>query len=120
MLLVSVHDLIKHLLLQPEEKLYKLFVVPSGFAMVAKISPKGWITYRMGSFQFFGPNKEVMHYREFSGRRRNAELFEGFVQRYQVLASNHDMEWIAEDLRGFRSIVAQMRYLADCGYVDEP
>ena len=50
MLLVSIHDLIKHLPLQPGEKLYKLFVVPSGFAMVAKTTPEGWIAYRMGTF----------------------------------------------------------------------
>jgi hypothetical protein len=119
MILVSIHDLIKHLPLEPGEKLYKLFVVPSGFAIVAKTMPKGWIAYRMGSFQFFGANKEVMQYREFAGIRRNAELFETFVHRYQALAYDNDLEWIAEDLRSFPSAAAQLCYLADQGYVDE-
>ncbi len=119
MILVSIHDLIKHLPLEPGEKLYKLFVVPSGFALVAKTMPTGWIAYRMGSFQFFGANKEVMQYREFAGIRRNAELFEAFVHRYQALAYDNDLEWIAEDLRSFPSATAQLCYLADQGYVDE-
>jgi hypothetical protein len=119
MLLVSIDDLIKHLPLQPGEKLYKLFVVPSGFAMVAKAMPKGWISYRMGTFQFFGANKEVMQYREFAGIRRNAELFEAFVRRYQTLAEDNDMDWIVEDLRAFATAEAQQAYLAEQGYLDE-
>jgi len=118
MLLVSIHDLIKHLPLQPGEKLYKLFVVPSGFAMVAKTTPEGWIAYRMGSFQFFGANKEVMQYREFAGIRRNLELFEAFVKRYQTLAYDNDLEWIVEDLRPFPSAAVQQDYLAEQGYLD--
>src|SRR5215475_8131259 len=101
MLLVSIDDLIKHLPLQADEKLYKLFVVPSGFAMVAKSTPEGWIAYRMGTFQFFGANKEVMQYREFAGIRRNPELFEAFVKRYQTLADDSELDWIVEDLRPF-------------------
>jgi hypothetical protein len=119
MLLVSIHDLIKRLPLQTGEKLYKLFAVPSGFAMVAKTTPEGWIVYRMGSFQFFGANKEVMQYREFAGVRRNAMLFEAFVHRYQALAYDNDLEWIAEDLHCFPSAEAQLRYLLDQGYVEE-
>jgi hypothetical protein len=119
MLLVSIHDLIKHLPLQPGEKLYKLFVVPSGFAMVAKTTPEGWIAYRMGSFQFFGANKEVMQYREFAGIRRNPELFEAVVNRYQTLAHDNDLEWIVEDLRPFPSAAVQQDYLAEQGYLDE-
>src|SRR5918996_3900261 len=101
MLLISILDLITHLPLQPGERLYKLYVVPSGFAMIAKTTPEGWIAYRMGTFQFFGANKEVMQYREFAGIRRNPELFEAFVRRYQTLAEDNDMEWIVEDLRAF-------------------
>ena len=119
MILVSIRDLIKHLPLQPGEKLYKLFVVPNGFAMVAKTTPEGWIAYRMGSFQFFGANKEVMQYREFAGIRRNVELFEVLVHRYQDLAYDNDLEWITEDLRSFPSAAAQLGYLVDQGYVDE-
>src|SRR5262245_11042960 len=119
MLLVSIDDLIKHLPLQPWEKLYKLFVVPDGFAMVAKTTPEGWIAYRMGSFQFFGANKEVMHYREFAGIRRTPELFETFVRRYQTLAHDNDMDWIVEDLRTFADVAAQRDYLAAHGYFDE-
>jgi hypothetical protein len=119
MLLVSIDDLIKHLPLQPGEKLYKLFAVPSGFVMVAKTTPKGWISYRMGTFQFFGANKEVMQYREFAGIRRNAELFEAFVRRYQTLAEDNDMEWVVEDLRAFATAEAQRAYLAELGYLDE-
>ena len=89
MLLVSIDELIAHLPLAPDDRLYKLFVVPTGFAMVAKTTPAGWVAYRMGTFQFFGANKEVMHYREFSGIRRNAELFETFVARYQALAESN-------------------------------
>jgi len=118
MLLVSIDDLIKHLPLQPWEKLYKLFVVPNGFAMVAKTTPEGWIAYRMGSFQFFGANKEVMQYREFAGIRRNPELFEAFVNRYQTLALDNHLEWIVEDLHSFPSAAAQRDYLAEQGYVD--
>jgi hypothetical protein len=118
MLLISIHDLIKHLPLLPGEKLYKLFVVPDGFAMVAKTTPEGWIAYRMGSFQFFGANKEVMHYREFAGIRRTPELFEAFVMRYQTLADDNDMDWIVEDLRPFPTAAAQRDYLAEHGYVD--
>jgi hypothetical protein len=119
MLLVSIHDLIKHLPLLPGEKLYKLFVVPSGFAMVAKTTPEGWIAYRMGSYHFFGANKEVMHYREFAGIRRHAELFDAIAQRYQVLASDNDLQWISEDLHGFRCQAAQLRYLAAQGYLED-
>jgi hypothetical protein len=119
MILVSIQELIKHLPLRSGEKLYKLFVIPSGFAMVAKTTPEGWITYRMGSLQFVGAHKEVMRYREFSGVRRNAELFEAFVHRYQVLAHDNDLEWIAEDLRAFPNSAAQLRYLADQGYDDD-
>jgi hypothetical protein len=119
MLLISVDDLIRHLPLQPGEKLYKLFAVPSGFAMVAKSTPEGWIAYRMGTFQFFGANKEVMHYREFAGIRRSAELFEAFVARYQALAEENAMEWLVEDLRGFPTAEAQRAYLAVQGYLEE-
>jgi hypothetical protein len=119
MLLVSIEELIKHLQLLQEEKLYKLFTAPIGFALVAKTTPEGWIAYRMGTFQFFGANKEVMHYREFAGIRRNAELFEAFVGRYQTLAENNDMDWIVEDLRPFPTVGAQRAYLAELGYLDE-
>jgi len=119
MFLVSILDLIKHLPLQPGEKLYKLIVVPRGFAMVAKTTPEGWIAYRMGTFQFFGANKEVMQYREFAGIRRNPELFEAFVNRYQTLAHDNDLEWIVEDLRPFPSAAVQQDYLAEQGYLDE-
>jgi hypothetical protein len=119
MLLISIPDLIKHLPLQPGEKLHKLFVIPSGFAMVAKSTPEAWISYRMGSIQCFGANKEVMQYREFSGVRRNAELFEALVHRYEVLAHDNDLEWIVEDLRPFPDSAAQLRYLAHQGYMDE-
>jgi hypothetical protein len=119
MLLISIDDLIKHLPLQPGEKLYKLFVVPSGFAMIAKTTPEGWIAYRMGTFQFFGANKEVMQYREFAGIRRNPQLFEAFVERYQTLADDSELEWIVEDLRPFSSAAAQREYLAAQGYFDE-
>ena len=118
MLLVSIAELLKHLPLLPDDKLYKLFVVPSGFAMVAKTTPEGWIAYRMGTFQFFGANKEVMQYREVAGIRRNAELFEAFVARYQTLAEDNDLEWIAEDLRLFPTAAAQRDYLAEQGYLD--
>ena len=119
MLLVSIDELIKHLPLQPGEKLYKLFVVPLGFAMVTKATPLGWISYRMGTFHFFGPNKEVMQYREFAGIRRNAELFEAFARRYQTLAEANDLDWIVEDLRTFATPEAQRAYLAERGYLDE-
>jgi hypothetical protein len=119
MLLVSIDALIKHLPLQPGEPLYKMFVVPLGFAMVTKTTPEGWICYRMGTFQFFGANKEVMQYREFAGIRRNAELFEAFVRRYQALAEDNDMDWIVEDLRAFATPEAQRIYLAAQGYLDE-
>jgi hypothetical protein len=119
MLLVSIDDLIKHLPLQPGDKLYKLFVVPTGFAMVAKTTPEGWIVYRMGTFQFFGANKEAMHYREFAGIQRNAERFEAFVARYQALAEDNDIEWIVEDLRVFPTAEAQWVYLAARGYLEE-
>lgn len=119
MLLVPIAELLKHLPLLPDDKLYKLFVVPSGFAMVAKTTPEGWIAYRMGSFQFFGANKEVMQYREFAGIRRNPELFEAFVNRYQTLAHDNDLEWIVEDLRPFPSAAVQQDYLAEQGYLDE-
>jgi hypothetical protein len=119
MLLVSIDELIAHLRLLPGDKLYKLFVVPTGFAMVAKTTPEGWIAYRMGTFQFFGPNKEVMHYREFSGVRRNAELFEMLVARYRVLAEGNDLEWIVEDLRQLPTAEAQRTYLVAQGYCDE-
>jgi hypothetical protein len=119
MLLVSIEELLKHLPLRPEDKLYKLFVVPDGFAMVAKTTPEGWIVYRMGSFQFFGANKEVMHYREFAGIRYTPELFERFVRRYQTLAHDNAMDWIVEDLRAFPDVAAQRDYLAAHGYFDE-
>jgi hypothetical protein len=119
MLLVSIEGLIKHLLLRPGEKLYKLFVAPSGFAMVAKTTPEGWIVYRMGTYQFFGANKEVMHYREFAGIRRDAELFETFVTRYQTLAEENGLDWIVEDLRAFSTAEAQQTYLAGQGYLDD-
>jgi hypothetical protein len=119
MLLVSVEELIKHLPLLPHEKLYKLFVVPAGFAMVAKTTPEGWIAYRMGTFQFLGANKEVMHYREFAGMRRNPELFEAFIDRYQALARDNDLDWIVEDLRPFPTAATQRDYLAERGYLDE-
>jgi hypothetical protein len=118
MLLVAIEELIKHLPLLSGEKLYKLFIAPSGFAMVAKTTPEGWIAYRMGTFQFFGANKEVMHYREFAGIRRNAELFEAFAGRYQALAENSDIDWIVEDLRVFSTAEAQWAYLTDQGYLD--
>jgi hypothetical protein len=118
MLLVSIEELMKHLPLLPGEKLYKLYVVPSGFAMVAKTTPAGWIVYRMGTYQFFGPNKEVMHYREFAGIRRNAELFEAFVDRYRMLAEQNDMNWIVEDLQALPALETQRAYLAERGYLD--
>jgi hypothetical protein len=118
MLLVSVEELIKHLPLTPVDKLYKLFVVPDGFAMIAKATPEGWIAYRLGTFQFFGANKEVMHYREFAGIRRNAELFEAFVARYQALAEDSGMDWVVEDLRPFATTEAQRTYLTAQGYLD--
>jgi hypothetical protein len=119
MLLVSIDELIAHLRLLPGDRLYKLFVVPTGFAMVAKTTPEGRIAYRMGTFQFFGANKEVMHYREFSGIRRNVELFETFVARYQALADGNDLGWIVEDLRQLPTAEAQRAYLAAQGYCDE-
>jgi hypothetical protein len=119
MLLVSVDELIRHLRLMPDDKLYKLFVAPAGFAMVAKTTPEGWIAYRMGTLQFFGANKEVMHYREFAGIRRSAELFEAFVGRYQGLAENNGLEWIVEDLRAFSTLEAQRAYLAEQRYLDD-
>ncbi len=118
MLLVSVDELIKHLPLLPGEKLYKLYVAPTGFALVAKTTSRGWVAYRMGTFQFFGANKEVMHYREFAGIRRNAELFEAFVVRYQALADDNSLEWIVEDLQAFPTAEIQRAYLAEQGYMD--
>lgn len=118
MLLVSIDELIKHLPLSVGDRLYKLYVAPMGFAMVAKTTPQGWIAYRLGTFQFFGANKEVMHYREFGGIRRNAELFEAFVTRYQTLADNNEMEWIVEDLRQFPTVETQLLYLAKQGYLE--
>jgi hypothetical protein len=118
MLLVSIDELIAHLRLLPGDRLYKLFVVPTGFAMVAKTTPEGWVAYRMGTFQFFGANKEVMHYREFSGIRRNAELFEAFAARYQALADGNDLDWVVEDLRQLPTEEAQRAYLAAQGYGD--
>jgi hypothetical protein len=118
MLLVSIEDLINHLPVRAREKLYKLFVVPDGFAMVAKTTPAGWIAYRMGTFQFFGANKEVMHYREFSGIRRNAECFETLVSRYHTLAEDSGLDWISEDLQHFPSVEEQRSYLAAQGYLD--
>jgi hypothetical protein len=73
----------------------------------------------MGSFQFFGANKEVMQYREFAGIRCNPELFEAFVDRYRTLAHDNDLEWIVEDLRPFPSATMQQDYLAEQGYLDE-
>jgi hypothetical protein len=118
MLLVSIEELMKHLPLLPGEKLYKLYVAPSGFAMVAKTTAAGWIGYRMGTFQFFGPSKEVMHYREFAGIRRNAELFEAFVDRYRMLAERNDIYWIVEDLQALPALEAQRAYLAERGYLE--
>jgi hypothetical protein len=118
MLLVSIDDLIKHLPVWPGEKLLKLYIAPSGFAMAAKTTPAGWIVYRMGTYQFFGPNKEVMHYREFAGIRRNAELFEVFVNRYRMLAEQNDLDWIVEDLQALPTLEAQRAYLAERGYLD--
>jgi hypothetical protein len=118
MLLVSVDDLIKHLPLQPGDKLYKLFVVPSGFAMIAKTTPEGWIAYRMGTYQFYGAHKEVMRYREFAGIRHTPQLFEALVDRYQTLAQDNGLEWIVEDLRPFSTAAAQRDHLAAQGYVD--
>jgi hypothetical protein len=118
MLLVSIDELIKHLRLSPDERLYKLFVAPNGFAMVAKAMPQGWIAYRMGTFQFFGANKEVMHYREFAGIRRSADLFEAFVDRYRKLAEDNDLDWIVEDLQGLPTREAQLAHLAAQGYFD--
>jgi hypothetical protein len=118
MLLVSIDDLMKHLPLWPGEKLYKLYVAPLGFAMVTKTTPECWIVYRMGTFQFFGANKEVMHYREFAGIRRNAELFEELVARYQGLAEDNDMDWIVEDLSELPTLEAQRAYLTAQGYLD--
>ncbi len=118
MLLISVDDLIKHLPLLASEKLYKLFVAPNGFAMIAKTTPEGWIAYRMGTFQFFGANKEVMHYREFSGIRRNAERFEALATRYQALAEDNGLEWIVEDLRPLSNAEEQRAYLLARGYLE--
>jgi hypothetical protein len=118
-LLVSIEGLIKHLPLLAGEKLYKLYVAPIGFAMVAKTTPAGWVAYRMGTFQFFGANKEVMHYREFAGVRRNTELFESFVARYRTLAEDNGMEWIVEDLQRLPTIGAQRDYLSRQGYLDD-
>jgi hypothetical protein len=119
MLLVPIDDLIKHLSCLPGDKLYKLYVAPDGFAMIAKMTPEGWLAYRMGTYQFFGANKEVMQYREFAGIRRNAELFEVFVARYQTLAEDNGLEWIVEDLRSFATAEAQRAHLAAQGYFDE-
>lgn len=118
MLLIPLDELIKHLALSAGDKLYKLFVAPSGFAMVAKATPQGWIAYRMGTFQFFGANKEVMHYREFAGIRRNADLFEAFVNRYRVLAGDNEVDWIVEDLQDLPTVEAQLAHLAARGYLD--
>jgi hypothetical protein len=117
-LLISIEDLIKHLPLWPGEKLHKLFVAPSGFAMVAKTTSAGWIVYRMGTFQFFGANKEVMHYREFAGIRRNAELFDAFAARYQALAEDNGLDWLVEDLQPLPTASEQLAYLAAQGYLD--
>jgi hypothetical protein len=117
-LLISIEDLIKHLPLLPGEKLYKLFVAPNGFAMVAKTTSAGWIVYRMGTFQFFGANKEIMHYREFAGIRRNAELFDAFAARYQALAEDTGLDWLVEDLRPWPTAAEQLAYLAAQGYLD--
>ena len=118
-LLISIEDLIAHLPLLPGEKLYKLFVAPSGFAMVAKGTPEGRIVYRMGTFQFFGANKEVMHYREFAGIRRNAELFDALAARYQTLAEDNGLDWLVEDLRPLPTAEEQLAYLTTQGYLDE-
>jgi hypothetical protein len=118
MLLISIDDLLKRLPLRPGERLYKLVAAPSGFALVAKVTPEGRVVYRMGTFQFFGANKEVMHYREFAGIRRNAELFEAFVARYRRLAEENGLEWRAEDLRSLPSVEAQLAYLAERGYLE--
>jgi hypothetical protein len=119
MLLVSIDELMKHLPLRPGDKLYKLFVAPDGFAMVTKTTAEGWVAYRMGTFQFFGANKEVMHYREFAGIRRNTELFEAFVTRYQTLAEENGVDWLVEDLRAFPTTEAQRAYLAAQGYLED-
>jgi hypothetical protein len=119
MILVSIDELIKHLPLLPGDKLYKLYVAPSGFALVAKATPQGWVAYRMGTFQFFGANKEVMHYREFAGILRNVERFEAFITRYQTLAEDNGVDWIVEDLRILPTLKAQREYLAEQKYFDE-
>lgn len=118
MLLMSIDDLIAHLPLRPGEKLYKLFLAPSGFAMVAKVMSMGWIAYRMGTFQFFGANKEVMHYREFAGVRRNAALFEEFAARYQALARDYGVDWVVEDLQPLPTVEEQRAYLHARGYLE--
>ena len=118
MLLISIDDLIAHLHLHPGEKLYKLFVAPSGFAMVAKATGEGWLAYRMGTFHFFGANKEVMRYREFAGIRRNAGLFEAFAARYQALAEENGIEWIVEDLQAFSNVAEQRAHLVARGYLE--
>ena len=117
-LLLSIEDLIRHLALRPGDKLYKLYVAPSGFAMVSKTTPEGWIAYRLGTFQFFGANKEVMHYREFAGIRRNAGLFEAFVARYHALAEDSGIEWMVADLQPFSTVAEQQVFLAEQGYFD--
>ena len=118
MLLISIDELIAHLPLLPGEKLYKLFVAPSGFAMVAKATARGWIAYRIGTFHFFGANKEVMHYREFAGIRRSAELFDAFAARYQALAEESDIDWIVQDLQAFPTVEEQWAHLVAQGYVE--
>jgi hypothetical protein len=118
MLLISVDDLIRRLRLSPGDTLYKLFVAPMGFAMVAKATPEGWIAYRLGTFQFFGANKEVMHYREFAGIRRSAALFEAFAERYRLLAEANELDWIVENLQSLPTVEAQLAQLRARGYLE--
>jgi hypothetical protein len=119
MLLVSIAELMARLPLLPGEKLYMLYVVPMGFAMVAKATPEGRIIYRMGTYRFFGPHKEVMQYREFAGIRRNATVFEAFVSRYRTLAEESGLEWGVEDLWRFATVEAQLVHLRQQGYLDD-
>jgi hypothetical protein len=59
-----------------------------------------------------------MHYREFAGIRRNAELFEAFVERYRMLAGQNDLGWIVEDLQALPALEAQRAFWAAQGYLD--
>jgi phosphoglycolate phosphatase-like HAD superfamily hydrolase len=59
-----------------------------------------------------------MHYREFAGIRRHAELFDAFAARYQALAEDNGLDWLVEDLRPFPTAAEQLAYLAAQGYLD--